>query len=386
MGDLVSDRRLAMGSGQERTIRVFVSYSHKDKDLFDALDEHLASLKREEVIEAWSDRHIIPGDDWNAEIADELEKADLILLLVSPAFLNSNYCYEQELQRAIARHEAGAARVVPIILRPCHWKPAIFAHLHGLPQNMKPITSWPKNKLDMVLADIVRGIDEAARVCLERRAPLGSPAKSIASTSPAKGESSPHASDPQAMTHLHGITQVRDDIEAFLKTIGHTPTEVTIRNWGFDLSTTVGWIINYFEDVGIEGITYRALVIDWTSPYMQELFSVEESDASPSQARDSVEKLREFSRRRAHLLRSRKIAVEVRGYSVLPVIHGFLIGDQRLYFGLTEISGGVILGARLPYMCVTASDKSAMVRHLFGTYKSWFEHVWSRSTPILKFE
>ncbi|HKN41945.1 MAG TPA: toll/interleukin-1 receptor domain-containing protein, partial [Sphingomicrobium sp.] len=66
---------IGMGGGQ-RTIRVFVSYSHKDKELFDVLDEHLASLKREQLIEAWTDRHIIPGDDWNAEIAHELEKAD----------------------------------------------------------------------------------------------------------------------------------------------------------------------------------------------------------------------------------------------------------------------------------------------------------------------
>ena len=54
-------------------------------------------------------------------LIQHIETSQIILLLVSAEFLNSDYCYDVELKRAIARHDAGDARVVPIILRPCDW-------------------------------------------------------------------------------------------------------------------------------------------------------------------------------------------------------------------------------------------------------------------------
>ena len=104
-------------------IKVFLSYAHKDEPFQNELNEHLGALKREGIIETWSDRQISLGDNWNDEISQQLETADLILLLVSSAFVDSIYCYEKEMRRAIERHEAGKARVIPIIVRPCHWAP-----------------------------------------------------------------------------------------------------------------------------------------------------------------------------------------------------------------------------------------------------------------------
>jgi hypothetical protein len=90
-------------------IEVFFSYSREDKPLRDKLEKHLSGLKRQGVISAWHDRQIVAGSEWEEEIDRHLKTADIILLLVSPDFVASKYCYEVELPDAIARHEAAEA-------------------------------------------------------------------------------------------------------------------------------------------------------------------------------------------------------------------------------------------------------------------------------------
>ena len=126
-----------------RPIKLFLSYSHKDEDLREQLVAHLSVLRREGVIEAWHDRDIEIGTEWKTSISSHLEEAQIILLLVSADFLASDYCYEKELRRAMERHEAGEATVVPIILRPCDWSSAPFSKLQGMPTEMQPVTVAP---------------------------------------------------------------------------------------------------------------------------------------------------------------------------------------------------------------------------------------------------
>jgi hypothetical protein len=103
------------------SLSVFFSYSHKDENLRDELAEHLATLNRNGEISVWHDRKIAAGSDWIKAIDDNLKTADVILLLISSSFLASDYCSEIELNQAIARHNSGESRVIPIILRPCDW-------------------------------------------------------------------------------------------------------------------------------------------------------------------------------------------------------------------------------------------------------------------------
>jgi hypothetical protein len=150
-------------------IKVFLSYSHEDEPLRIELNKHLAALRHEKIIDAWCDQQIPVGSNWSKEISNELETADLILLLVSPSFLNSPYCYLEEMRRAVARHNAGQALVVPIILRPCYWEPAPFSKIQGLPKGMVPVTAAPNERRDDVWAEIARGIHEAATICDTRK-------------------------------------------------------------------------------------------------------------------------------------------------------------------------------------------------------------------------
>ncbi len=142
-------------------LRLFFSYSHKDSELRRELDAHLSPLKREGLIQGWYDREIVAGAEWNEEIERNLEAADIILLLVSADFINSDYCYEKEMMRAMEKHASGDARVIPIILRECNWQSTHFGKLQALPTNLMPITDnlWPSR--DAVWTDVVKVIREA---------------------------------------------------------------------------------------------------------------------------------------------------------------------------------------------------------------------------------
>lgn len=74
-----------------KAIKVFVSYSHKDESYWDQLKNHLATMKRRGFIADWYDREITAGSEWADEIKKNLGSAQIILLLVSPDFLSSNY-------------------------------------------------------------------------------------------------------------------------------------------------------------------------------------------------------------------------------------------------------------------------------------------------------
>lgn len=140
--------------------KVFFSYSHKDEDLRDELETHLAGLKRQGVIETWHDRRIGAGREFEHAISSHLEEADIILLLVSPYFIASDYCYDVEMKAALSMHEAGDARVIPVILHPCDWHSLPFGKLLATPKDGKPISKFP-NIHDAFL-DVTLAIREAA--------------------------------------------------------------------------------------------------------------------------------------------------------------------------------------------------------------------------------
>jgi hypothetical protein len=124
-------------------VSFFFSYAHKDEQYRDELEIHLAMLKREGTISAWHDRRIDAGSELHDEISEHLEQANIILLLVSPYFLASDYCYEREMARALERQRNGEAVVIPVIVHPCDWKTAPFSHLLATPTDGKPISKFP---------------------------------------------------------------------------------------------------------------------------------------------------------------------------------------------------------------------------------------------------
>lgn len=131
-----------MGSTGQEALSLFYSYAHKDEALRDTLDIHLSTLRRSGLIQRWHDRKITAGSEWKGEISEYLKTARIILLLISPYFIASDYCYDVEMKLAMERHEAGEARVIPIILSPVDLSGMPFNKLQSLPKDRKPITKW----------------------------------------------------------------------------------------------------------------------------------------------------------------------------------------------------------------------------------------------------
>ena len=142
-------------------VRVFYSYAHEDEALRNKLETHLSLLQRQGIIQAWHDREITAGRAWKDAIDQNLEAAELILLLISPDFLHSDYCYDIEMQRALERHDTGDAWVLPIHLRPVDWQDAPFARLQALPTDARPVTEWADP--DQAFRNIAQGIRQVAQ-------------------------------------------------------------------------------------------------------------------------------------------------------------------------------------------------------------------------------
>lgn len=158
-------------SGQEASqpIELFYSYTHRDERLRKRLETHLSALRQQGVITEWHDRKIVAGADWKQSIDEHLTTATVILLLISPDFLASDYSYGVEMQRALARHAAGDACVIPVILRPIDWQGTPFAHLQCVPTDAKPVTMWANRD------DAFRDIAMAIRTAIEQLHPHPSP-------------------------------------------------------------------------------------------------------------------------------------------------------------------------------------------------------------------
>lgn len=147
-------------------IKIFFCYARKDRVFRDSLERHLEPWRRSGQIITWHDREILPGTKWKREIDVHLQTSDIILLLVSPNFMASDYCYGVEMRQALERHKAGEAHVIPIILHPVHWQETPLSDLQALPTDAKPVSTWPNH--DEAYLDIAAGIAKVVKTLLTK--------------------------------------------------------------------------------------------------------------------------------------------------------------------------------------------------------------------------
>jgi len=146
----------AVMAEQKRAIKIFYSYAHEDQEFRDRLEKQLSVFKKQGLISEWDVRDIDAGKELEPEIEAHLNSADIILLLISPNFMASQYCYSNEIEQALVRHESKEVRVIPIILRPVHWQNSSIGNLKALPSEAKPVTMW-RNR-DEAFYDIAESI------------------------------------------------------------------------------------------------------------------------------------------------------------------------------------------------------------------------------------
>lgn len=141
-------------------IELFCCYAREDEDDLKKLFQQLRALERANLIHVWYDRAINPGDNWEEAIHTHLESAQMILLMVSASFIASDQCYDKEMPRALAHHESGHARVLPVLLHPCDWKITPLGHFQVLPTDGQPISLWPNQ--NSALLNVIEGVKRTA--------------------------------------------------------------------------------------------------------------------------------------------------------------------------------------------------------------------------------
>lgn len=147
------------------SVKVFISYSHKDESYKDDLIEHMSGLIRSGLITEWNDRKIVPSMDWSKEISTNLEGSELILFLISSSFLASDYCVNIEVKKALEMHQSGRAQLIPIVIRAVDWGDSELSYIQGLPKDAIPVSSWSDQ--DEAWLNVVNGL----RACIERFVP-----------------------------------------------------------------------------------------------------------------------------------------------------------------------------------------------------------------------
>ena len=143
---------------QLKPIQMFFSYAGKDEAYALELVKHLKDLERRRYISTFLMRDISAGENWQKTIDARLSSASLILLLISADFMDSDYCFSEELLRAVEMHRTGQADIIPIIVRPVHWQDTIIGNFQALPKNGKPIQTWANS--DEAYFDIAEGVRE----------------------------------------------------------------------------------------------------------------------------------------------------------------------------------------------------------------------------------
>lgn len=218
---------------------VFFSYSHVDEDLRDQLEKQLSMLKRQGVIDTWHDRRIGAGEEIDRVIDDHINSDDIILLLVSPDFIASDYCYDIEMNRAMERHAAGAAAVIPVILRACDWHHAPFGKLLATPRDGKPITQWPdRDEAFLQVAQAVRkaaGQWQGVKVAAEQPSSVSKPSTSHPLT-PAK-VAAPRSSNlglAKSFTQRDKDQFRTETFEYIARYFENSLTELQVRNPGYE--------------------------------------------------------------------------------------------------------------------------------------------------------
>jgi TIR domain len=139
-----------------RRPKVFISYSHSDDELRRALEAHLDPLRSQELIESWWETDVESGQEWSSAFRKALNSAEVVLVLISSAFLASASRWTPQISVMLEGDQGRAAQIVPVILRASNWSDSPFKALRPLPKNGKPVTSWPDQEAAWL--DVQEGI------------------------------------------------------------------------------------------------------------------------------------------------------------------------------------------------------------------------------------
>lgn len=122
--------------------QAFISYSHADAARLQRLQTHLAMLRRDGLLQDWSDHEILAGDSLHGKINSALESSQIFIALLSADYLASRYCYETEFTRAQDLQAERRMRIIGVVVEPCDWQNSPLGQLMVLPKDGKAVSEW----------------------------------------------------------------------------------------------------------------------------------------------------------------------------------------------------------------------------------------------------
>jgi hypothetical protein len=147
-------------------VKVFLSYSHQDTDEKFTFLSQFTSLTRTENVVIWSDDEILPGKVWDAVIMEQLTSSHLIICLVSPNFISSDYAYVKELGKALGMQQTKKEFVIiPVLLSNTSLTGMPLSMYQTLPTDPRCIDAW-QNRND-AWVDVIEGIRKQVRIIAE---------------------------------------------------------------------------------------------------------------------------------------------------------------------------------------------------------------------------
>jgi LuxR family glucitol operon transcriptional activator len=270
---------------QGEPVEVFVSYAHRDSYWRNRLEKHLSSVRRGGLISVWYDGLMLPGQTWEAEILQRLERANVVVLLLSADFMASEYVHQRELSRALERHRSGDAIVIPVLLHQVRYEDAAFAALQPLPLDArnqpKPVTNWrDRNEaLKTVVDGIVRAVDElqaSAGRSRARRSEAEEPLTDGRRERPkgAPGDLPDPASPGQwlRVSRDAGTAALQARSEKLVELLRRKLSERDARDIGNDFGQRVGLGVRLYDRLSAEGPAARISALVAHAQQLDKLF------------------------------------------------------------------------------------------------------------------
>jgi hypothetical protein len=138
-----------------KPIIIFISYAHKDSSYLQELQTFLKPYLRKKTIDIWTDKDIVAGQQWNDLIKAKLNESEIILFLVSPDFLASDYINDTEIKSAI---ENNKIITIPVIIRPVRMELLQINYVQAIPTGARAVSDWPSR--DNAWNDVLNELEE----------------------------------------------------------------------------------------------------------------------------------------------------------------------------------------------------------------------------------
>lgn len=139
--------------------RVFISYSHQDRQWLERLRVHLRPLIRDSSVDVWDDTRIEPGQSWRVEIRKAIEAASVAVLLISADFLASEFIASEELPELLEAGERGGLRILQVIVSPSRFERTKLARLQTVNSPADPLVSLSDYQREAVFDRVAQRIE-----------------------------------------------------------------------------------------------------------------------------------------------------------------------------------------------------------------------------------